>query len=293
MTAYTSKFGLTKPAASDAVDISVLNSNFDEIDSALYNIESYSANQRSIGRSITAIPEIATERASYSSVPAFLKARADAHNFSGLSVGDYVDIAVGSSTLRYRIAGFDHYYNCGDIAHKGGITMIPDGGWPTNVQWNTTNNNNGTADQEHPYLASNAYDYLINTLLPQYPTDWKNVMQTQRRMLEKRYAAGQTLITSTGWGWTSIGKLWLPSEMEVYGTVVWGTPGYSVGIDRKFPLFDSCYANTLSRTNRWLRTVHGSHSTNVCNVSNIGYASYNYASNTNLQLWPCFTVGSD
>jgi len=293
MTAYTSKFGLTKPAASDAVDISVLNGNFDDIDSALYNIESYSANQRSIGRSITAIPEIATERASYSSVAAFLKARADARNYAGLSVGDYVDITVSSSTLRYRIAGFDHYYNCGDTAHKGGITMIPDGGWPTNVQWNTTNNNNGTAEQEHPYLASHAYDYLINTLLPLFPTDWKNVMQDQRRWLEKRYAAGQTLTASTGAAWTSIGKLWLPSEMEVYGTVVWGTPGYTVGIDRKFPLFDTCYANTLSRTYRWLRAVHGSNSTYVCIVHGYGIAGYGDASYTSVQLWPCFTVGSD
>ena len=292
-TTYTPYYSYDKPGSTDAVDISVLNGNFQDIDTDLYAANTRSANNPGGGRSISAIPEIATERATYTTVADFLKARADAANWAGLRVGDYSDIVVGSQTFRYRIAGFDHYYNCGDTARKHHIVMVPDDGWGTNVQWNTTNNNNGTAEQEHPYLASNAYDYLINTLLPQFPAAWRNVMQTHRVMLEKRYAAGQTLSASTGWGWADIGKLWLPSETEVYGQCVWGTPGYSVGMDHKFPLFDSRYAALHARTYRWLRTVHGSNSTSVCNVYNVGNANYHNASYTNIRLWPCFLVGSN
>ena len=249
------------------------------------------------GRSIADIPEIQDELDTAGSVPQFLLARAQARNAKFLRLRDYVDIAhSGIGTRRYRIGSFWPYYNCSDQPLSGHIGMVPDEVWPTNPQWNTTNDNNGTAAQPHPYLNSNLHKYELQTILPTFPAEWQAVMKNYRTLLETRYSASGKLSASPGWAWADLGKVFSLSETEVYGQCVWGTPGYSVGMDCQWPIFaqtrDRIKTKNGIRASWWLRSANGSSSTHACCVNYAGYAGDTSCSHTGIACLPCFLIGA-
>ena len=211
-------------------------------------------------------------------------------DFSGLRVGDYVDesltnqTAVTSlSTVRWLIAHFDPYYLCGDAPkghHIAFISSTPIAISSTYekvvnssyIQWNTTNTNQGTADEKCPYLCSNLkkWETAFETCLPSTMTKY---MLTQRVLLEERYSASGALTDSNSWSWQDIGKVWSLSETEVYGQRVWGTEGYSVGFDCQFDIFkDTAHRLNGSRVAWWLRSVGGGSSSYACCVGDTGGA---------------------
>ena len=251
------------------------------------------------GRKIDDIPEIQGELDTYGSVPAFLSARAQAKNSKFLRVGDYTVIQhTGSIGNRInRIWDFWPYLNAGSTPKGGHIVMGPDEVWPTTIVWNTTNNNNGTAAQQFPYPASNLHQQELSQILPTFPTAWQNVMLENEILAEKRYSASGALNSATGWDWVNVGKIWSPSETEVYGQIVWATNnGYSVGYDCQFAYFRSTRnrIKTLNgeRAGWWLRSVNGSSSTNACNVNNYGNADSTSCSHTGVRALPCFLIGA-
>ena len=227
-----------------------------------------------------------------------LHKRIAAGNFAGLRVGDYIDVPLVSASnvaaqqsVRFLLAHFDPYYQCGDSAKGHHIAFIASA--PVTVaktvtgvandsylMWNTANTNQGTADVKNPYLNSNlkAWEKLFEACLPEGLTKY---LLTQRVLLEERYSASGALSDSNSWSWQDIGKVWSPSEMEVYGCPVWGTKGYSVGFDCQFDLFrDTAHRLNGTRFSWWLRSVMGGSSSNVCYVNNNGNANYNSATNT-------------
>ena len=110
-------------------------------------------------------------------------------------------------------------------------------------------------------------------------------------MCEQRYGSS-ALTEASGWGWADLGKVWSLSEMEVYGCAVWGSKGYSVGMDCHFPLFDSTASRIMgTRVAWWLRSVVGGSASLVCNVSGDGYASYYSATYGSVRPRPCFLIG--
>lgn len=249
-----------------------------------------------IGRSIADIPEIQAELDDAGSIHKFLQKRATTRDAKFLRIGDYVDIVhSGIGSRRYRIGAFWPYYNCSDQALGGHIGMVPDEVWPTNPQWNVTNDNNGTAAQTHPYLNSNLHKFELQTILPTFPAEWQGVMKSYRTLLETRYSASGKLSASTGWAWADLGKVFSLSETEVYGQCVWGTPGYSVGMDCQWPIFaqtrNRIKTKAGSRASWWLRSVTGSSSATACYVSSYGAASHSSASATGVSALPCFLVG--
>ena len=245
------------------------------------------------GRNIADIPEFASAITSAGSIYAFLHARASAANFAGLRLGDYINVPCGIyGTRRFEIAGFDTYYQCGDTAMGHHIVFVDSSpvAIPASdehackvntsyLMWNATATNQGTADENCPYLASGLHDWEINNFLPAFPSALQGYMLERREWLETRYSASGNLNASTGAAWKSMGKIWSLSEMEVYGTVVWGTPGYTVGISRQLPLFAINPKKNLngSRVIWWLRSVSGSSASHVCYVRHYGIASYNSA----------------
>ena len=221
-----------------------------------------------------------------------LHKRISAGNYSGLRVGDYMDepltatAGVTSQTsVRARIAHFDPYYQCGDNAKPHHIAFVTDAiavaadavgvANGSYLMWNTTNTNQGTADEKHPYLASNLkkWEKLLEGCMP---AGLMKYVLTQRVLLEERYSASGALDDSNSWSWADIGKLWSLSETEVYGQRVWGTQGYSVGFDCQFDYFKDTWHRLPggSRVGWWLRSVGGGSPSNVCGVNGDGDANY-------------------
>ena len=204
-----------------------------------------------------------------------LHKRAANGNFAGLRVGDYIDVPLVSASgvaaqqsVRFLLAHFDPYYCCGDSSKGHHIAFVASA--PIAVaktvagvandsflMWNTTNTNQGTADQKCPYPNSNlkAWETAFEACLPEGLTKY---LLTQRVLLEERYSASGALNDSNSWSWQDIGKVFSLSEMEVYGCPVWGTKGYSVGFDCQFDLFrDTAHRINGNRYGWWLRSVVG------------------------------------
>ena len=238
-----------------------------------------------------------------------LHKRVQAANFSGMRVGDYIDVPLVSASgvtsqqsVRFLLAHIDPYLWCDDrskghhlafvasapIAVASTVTGAANSSY---LMWNTTNTNQGTADQKCPYLNSNlkAWEKLFEACLPEGLTKY---LLTQRVLLEERYSASGALSDSNSWSWQDIGKVWSPSEMEVYGCPVWGTKGYSVGFDCQFDLFrDTAHRLNGTWCAWWLRSVVGGSSSNVCCVSGDGSAPCTSATNTWVRPRPGFLVG--
>ncbi|WP_346976190.1 DUF6273 domain-containing protein, partial [Collinsella aerofaciens] len=205
-------------------------------------------------------------------------------------------------SVRFLLAHFDPYYCCGDsskghhiafvasaaIAVAKTVTGVANDSF---LMWNTTNTNQGTANQKNPYLGSNlkAWEKAFEACLPEGLTKY---LLAQRVLLEERYSASGPLSDSNSWSWQDIGKVWSPSEMEVYGCPVWGTKGYSVGFDCQFDLFrDTAHRINGNRCTWWLRSVASGSASSVCYVYSYGHAGYNSATITWVRPRPGFLVG--
>lgn len=257
---------------------------------ALEEYDRQQANGTYAGRDLATV--LASETASAGSIYAALHARAQAGDYDGLRIRDWVDVTLRNSTvMRYRIAALDHYRNCGDTAMGHHIHMVPDTVYNEAVRWNSTNTNQGTASEKNPYLASNLHAWEVGTFLPLLPDALQAVLVEPRALMEERYNASSQLTASTGWSWKGLGKVFSLDEVEVCGQVVWGTPGWSAGMSSQLPIFQGAGDRIKGRLNWHLRVAHGSSATKVCYVGSSGYVRSDDATVTWPRPLPCFLIG--
>lgn len=81
----------------------------------------------------------------YSGNPwAWIKARIAAHDYTGIHVNDYIPFTTTNNlTVKACVAGIDTYYRYGDSSVEHHIDFISRDCWPTTIQMNKTNYNNG------------------------------------------------------------------------------------------------------------------------------------------------------
>ena len=237
---------------------------------------------------------------------AWLKGRAQAANFDGIRIGDWLSSTpTGMVKVNWLVAGLDTYYQCGDQPMGHHVVMIAGAPiavvgdeWQANadspgyLKWNLTDTNNGTEEQQYPYLGSNLHKWETEALLPALPAEQQAALMERRDYLEKRYSSSGAASTATGFYWASLGKVWSPCEMEVYGCTVWNTNGACVGINCQLPIFrKSADRINASRVSWWLRSPQGGSASAVCYVDSGGLARAYAASGTWVRPRPCFLVG--
>jgi len=242
--------------------------------------------------------KFAAEIAGYSDVWAWIKARITAADYSGLHVGDYIPFTMNGNAIKAQIAGIDTYYRTGDVEIGHHIDFISKDCYPTPVPWNTTDINNGNATNAAPWMVCNLKNVINTTWYNSLPAPLKAQIIEKRAYIETRYTSGSTLTDSTGYAWNDIGKLWVPTEGEVYGTVHWGTKGYSSIQNAEYPIFAASWRNRIKgigdggeRCGWWLSSVYGGTSTTVCFISSLGNASNNPASHAAIYAPVCFRIG--
>lgn len=171
---------------------------------------------------------------------------------------------------------------------------------------------------EHPWLASDAYLYInsvaghvanstsvnpaikrvdyTNDGIYHYLPNWlKAVIIEKRFQLNKRYSATGMLSDENGFGWANIGKLWFPTEVEVYGCPVWGSKGgYGLAGSIQYPLFMG-NMRRLKRRNggrhNWWLLLPTTSTTYWCIVNNYGNANSGVASAPSVAAPVCFRIG--
>ena len=251
---------------------------------------------------------------------AWIQARIKAGNYSGIHVKDFIPFTTTNSvTLHAEIAGIDTYRNYGSTVVGHHIDFICRELWPTLKPVNPVNYNNGIGTCEFPWLASDLYHWLnslsgsvpnattVNPTLAEVdytkdgvyyflPANLKAVIVEKHLLLSKRYSASGLLDDDNGWDWKNIGKLWCPTECEVYGMPVWGGKGgYSLGgTALQYPIFagnmNRVKYRSGSRYSWWLLSPYASNSTYWCLVGSNGIAYYYNASYTYFAAPVCFRV---
>ena len=101
----------------------------------------------------------------------------------------------------------------------------------------------------------------------------------------------------TNWAWTDRGRLFLPTEREVYGAPAWGNAGgYEAGdLYNQWPIFAGSARHIMKgagdgggRSYWWLETAASA--TTFAYVTASGYAYTGYAANTNIRVPLCFLL---
>lgn len=150
---------------------------------------------------------------------------------------------------------------------------------------------------EHPWLACDLYkwlnslagqvpngtglnpavkhvDYTAGGVFYYLPDKLKAVIIEKRVMLPKRFSTSAIQTSDTGWGWADMGKLWLPSEIEVYGTSTFGGTGYSTGGFVQYPFFAGKMTRVKkrngSRASWWILNPYYNNATYWCYIASQG-----------------------
>lgn len=307
-----------------------LNNNWDKVDEALKKTGAELSNKANVateqivnriykGSDLT--EKFAVEIALHSDVWAWIKARIQAVNYTGLHVGDYIPFVAGDNTIKAEIAGMDTYYQYADAIVGHHIDFISRDCWPDTHVLNKVNYNNGTGISPHPWLASDLYAWLnsLSTQVPnattanpalvavnysttgvydKLPAALKAVIVNKRALLPMRYTAGALLNDDNNWAWADAGKLWIPSEVEVYGCEHWGSRnGYSGGGFQQYPIFSGNMkrikgaGNGGDRCHWWLLSAYSGSPSVFASVSYSGAADSLAASLTSLRASLCFRIG--
>ena len=228
----------------------------------------------------------------------WLKNRASAGNFEGLEVGMYLPVTLNNTShtvMKYQIAGFDQYYGVGDTVNGHMITLVPAIVYPENIKFNEENKNNGTAENKSTWKASALYTWMNETFYGYLPTAWKNALKDIRVYNPTRFSEGTTLTDDAGGEWMSLGKVWAPSEIEVWGSVRVGSPQNKPTLiactDRQLPIFENGRTVIRSRASWWERCAAAGSSASGCCVSASGYSGCGSATDGNVRPLPCFHIG--
>lgn len=274
--------------------------------------------QTYVGQDLTV--KFADEIKGYSDEWAWAKARRNAGNYAGMHVNDYIPITCSNGyVLKAQIAGINTYTGYGDQLVGNHIDFICKELWNDLHVMNKVNYNNGNANSPSPFLASDLnywlnsmsgtvpnstsdaavtteVDYTTDGVLYYLPDKLKNQIVPKRILLPDRYTAGQVLTNDNSWDWQLTGKLWIPSEVEVYGVPCWGNSGYGASGFVQYPYF----ANNMNRVKRrcssndrygwWLLSAYVGSSTHFAYVYSGGSANRTSATSTWTAAPVCFRI---
>lgn len=232
-------------------------------------LEGYlSPNRPDVGRNLVTVLGVANAVAAF----AALRTRADAGNFNGLRLGDYIDvssmtidgseIANSNERLRFEIAGFDTYLNVGDAPISSHHIVMISKNCVFQKAMNSTDTNDGG------YAASELCAYLNN----QVKTALVNVIgitpKTVHRLIDNK----------TDWAWLAE-TVFIPTEVEVFGHQAWSNnKGYSTGSSVQWTLFSEFPQKRIANWNGsrwwwWEASPRTDDSAGFCDCSDHGYAT--------------------
>ena len=264
--------------------------------------------------------KFADEIKGYSDEWAWMKARKNNGDYKGMHVGDYIPITCSNGyVLKAQIAGINTYTGYGDQQVGNHIDFICKELWNDLHVMNKVEYNNGNANSPSPFLASDLnywlnsmsgtvpnsesdssvtteVDYTTGGVLYYLPDKLKNQIITKRILLPSRYTAGQVLTNDNSWAWQSTGKLWVPSEVEMYGAPCWGNSGYGTGGFVQYPLF----AYSINRVKLkgaskdrfywWLLSARAGNSAAFAIVDHYGHCNYSSTTAIWIAAPVCFRI---
>ena len=180
------------------------------------------------------------------------------------SIGDERTISIGGTSYKVKITDFNHD-DLADGSGKAPYTFSMSNALATTRAMNSSNTNSGG------WTGSAMYSYM-ETLLNTFPSDLKALI---RPVIKKTSAGNQStsIVESND-------KLWLFSEVEVFGATTYSAAGGG----SQYPIFTSNSSRIKKQGDSgsacywWLRSPYASSSAAFCYVYSDGTANYDNAS---------------
>ena len=212
--------------------------------------------------------------------------------FEDLFIGDYFTATCNNVTTKWRLAGFDIYYNCGDTAlTRHHAVVIPD---------NALLRANMNAD--HTTVGGYKGSRMYTETIPDLATKI-SAMVGSSHLIQYRDLLTKTVNTNavsggyTGWNGASSDWEWadttvrLCNEIDVYGTRAFSSSAFDVGMACvQLPLFALNPALRVEANRDWWWLSAVSLSDSFCFVGSDGNAGGLWASNV-AGVRPRFLIG--
>lgn len=293
--------GKTAPETVNGVDVAA--SIADPMRNAICGFPNYEYSNRDLSQIYTA---------------AELHAKVEAGDFSGVRIGDYWPITLtgtyydyaesanktlSAAVVNLEVAGIDTYLQYSDTAVPHHLVMISRDCLPDFMKMRSAAATWYDTTVTNPWLGSAAYKTLndpTNGILPIVAaTDigayiYAGANDKGMRFIGEIKAAAAT--AATNYGWVDRGKLWLPTEREVWGQDVWSEHTWGGGVLIQLPIFAGSTRHIIkglgnggSRCRWWCSSSMSGSADNFCGVAHYGYAS-NYAANYSPGAPLCFLL---
>ena len=175
-----------------------------------------------------------------------LSAKVQANDWSDLYIGDSIEVPMtstrgGAETVRWLFAGFDWYMNVGDTAfNKHHIVMVPENCFKDNAQMNPENTTEGAyynSVMHQTVLTDYAAALKASGSFGNHLAKYRSILSNTMTSTVNSGAGADWKGASTNWEWYDT-ELRLMTEVEVYGSRVFSSSFYDVGIgNRQLPLF--------------------------------------------------------
>lgn len=230
----------------------------------------------------------------------------DNGEYNNIHVGDYFPIKLtNNNTINMIVMGIDTYYNTGEEPIPHHIDLISKeqlAGRSFNVgAYNAGNNssnypwslmslkaylNSEVADVAYSASETRHVDYRadgFSNLLPdiaKLTTIPKYVYSGNR---------GTNITNDNSYTWHNLGKVWIPSEVEVFGSCILGTPIYNSLGQVQYPLFKA-FTNRCAEYSWWTYTPRASGTNMIVSVANDGHLTSNTATSL-LHPRICLRIG--
>lgn len=213
--------------------------------------------------------------------------------FRKLRLGDYIDLPSltmsadsvnplvypartinnNYNRLRVEIVGFDNYYQVGNTAvpSQHHVTMMFKD-IPTTAPFNKTNTTTGD------YPASMLFHWLHERFEPALISAINGGGATVVEPL----AVDRNIGTVANWAWVGSEKIFLPTNVNIFGTTGFSHTNYGTGTQTQFALFAlnpnrKIKRNNNSRSYWWLAEPSANSSVHFCTASYRGYSTYDNA----------------
>lgn len=223
-----------------------------------------------------------------------LKTKCQNADFSDLRIGDYLTITLtNGEVIHAYIIGIDNYYNPLSPNYPHHIDFITD--YFISSIW-TSMNNNGNSEFECPWDRSAVKANCEKIYNEKMPTELTSIMKNKFMHLETRYSSSGVLSNSIGYTLKSMGYIWIPSEYEVFGSIIRGN--FQSGIDAiQYPFFANNKKNRIIKSTNtglpiswWLNSAEKDSSSSACIVTENGAAGSSYVQ-AGTSFTPSFRIG--
>lgn len=235
------------------------------------------------GRDLTVV--FATEIANFANPWSWVQDRLDNGNVDDLREGDYIPVTLTTGeVVEMQIAGICTHTGTFLDAVKAHVDWISRDCLATTHNWNETNDNNGTAAETQPFMASALYAWLESTVYPTLPQEVRDIIKGKRLYMPTRYSSSK-LTDDASWTDKTFPHLWLPFEGEVFDHESWSTKGFGTACCVQYPLFAHSWKARMKRrgkggalVNWWTASARSGYATAAVLVYTNGLSTNDYAS---------------